>query len=155
MCVCWCWNRICQQDFLFLYLQDNYSFILHTYMNTCSSYKRLEGEINFSNKNCLLDTKYAHFWLCKVCISFNGNTQCVLYVIMCATTQGNLNVYPCYSCSTDNSALCLPVTNQVFSLCPPFYDHQHEAQMCVLVGSLLPSDTHVCVRIWLLLLPYG
>ena len=102
--------------FLLLYLQDSYLFIIPIFcINKCN--------LNTRNKNCLQVTKNALFWLCNVCISFSGNTQCVLYVIMCAITQGNLNVNPCYSCSTDNSAHCLSVTNQVFSLRPPFCGH--------------------------------
>ena len=55
-------------------------------LNTCCLNTRKE---DFCNKNC---TKICSFFDCvNVCISFNGNTQCVLYVIICATTRRKYN----------------------------------------------------------------
>ena len=140
---------------VFLYLQDSYSFILHTCMNRCSSYKRLEREINFSNKNCLLDTNMLIFD-CVKSASVSMVTHSVYCMLSCVLPLKEAlvshNVDPCYLYSDHNSARYLH-SIQVFSLYRPFCGHQHEAQMCIPVGSVLPSDTHVYVRI--LLLPYS
>ena len=130
-------KQILSTRFLLLYLQESYSFIISIFcINKCN--------LNTRNKNCLHVTKML-FFDCVMSASVSMVTHSVYCMLtMCATTQGNLNVNPCYSCSINNLALCLPVPNQVFSssstILWSLYVH-------VLVGSLLLSDTHVYVRI--------
>ena len=68
--------------FVLLYVQDSYLFIF--YISTCSLNTR-KGL--FVMETVYMPQKCAYFWLCNVCISFSGNTQRVLYVIMCCLKE--------------------------------------------------------------------